>query len=41
MLLEDLRLIHEDKERMEQAIAERLLEKPKNVRWDPAIPCSC
>jgi len=32
MLLEDLRLIHEDNERLEQAIADRLLDEPKAIR---------
>ncbi|WPG98421.1 Hypothetical protein R9X50_00121100 [Acrodontium crateriforme] len=32
MLYEDLRLIHEDVERLEQAIAERTLEEPKHIR---------
>jgi splicing factor 3A subunit 3 len=31
MLLEDQRLLHEDLERLEDAIAERLLEGPKQV----------
>jgi splicing factor 3A subunit 3 len=31
MLLEDQRLLHEDLERLEDAIAERLLEEPKHV----------
>lgn len=31
MLYEDLRLIHEDVERLESAIAERYLENPKQV----------
>lgn len=32
MLLEDQRFLHEDLERLEQAIAERVGEDPKNVR---------
>lgn len=32
MLLEDQRLIHEDLERLEDAIADRLLEDPKHIR---------
>ncbi|KAF2467939.1 splicesome-associated protein [Lindgomyces ingoldianus] len=32
MLLEDQRLLHEDLERLEEAIAERLLEDPKHIR---------
>ncbi|GAM83906.1 hypothetical protein ANO11243_018960 [Dothideomycetidae sp. 11243] len=32
MVLEDLRLIHEDNERLEQAIAERYLDDPKLIR---------
>jgi hypothetical protein len=32
MLLEDQRDIHEDLERLEEAIAERLLDDPKHVR---------
>lgn len=31
MLYEDLRYIHEDVERLEQAIAERHLENPQSV----------
>lgn len=31
MLYEDLRSIHEDVERLEQAIADRVLEEPKHV----------
>lgn len=31
MLLEDQRLLHEDLERLEDAIADRLLEDPKHV----------
>lgn len=31
MLLEDQRFIHEDLERLEQAIADRVAEKPANV----------
>lgn len=31
MLLEDQRFIHEDLERLEQAIADRLVEEPRNV----------
>lgn len=31
MLYEDLRMIHEDVERLEQAIADRVLEDPKHV----------
>jgi len=33
MLLEDQRFIHEDLERLEQAIADRVAEKPRNVSW--------
>ncbi|KAK8245851.1 splicing factor 3a subunit 3 [Phyllosticta capitalensis] len=32
MILEEQRLLHEDIERLEQAIAERTLEQPKNIR---------
>ncbi|KAF2138375.1 uncharacterized protein K452DRAFT_277504 [Aplosporella prunicola CBS 121167] len=32
MILEDQRFLHEDLERLEQAIAERSLEDPKNIR---------
>lgn len=32
MILEEQRILHEDLERLEQAIADRLLEEPKNVR---------
>ena len=31
MLIEDQRFLHEDLERLEQAIAERVAEDPKNV----------
>ena len=31
MLLEDQRFIHEDLERLEQAIADRVAEEPRNV----------
>jgi len=31
MLIEDQRLIHEDLERLEQAVSDRILEEPKNV----------
>lgn len=31
MLHEDLRYVHEDVERLEQAIADRVLEEPKHV----------
>jgi hypothetical protein len=31
MLLEDQRLIHEDLERLEQGIADRVAEEPRNV----------
>ena len=31
MIYEDLRAIHEDVERLEQAVAERSLEEPKHV----------
>lgn len=38
MILEEQRLLHEDIERLEQAIAERTLEEPKNVSSsDPAV----
>ena len=32
MLYEDLRYAHEDIERLEQAIADRVLDEPKSVR---------
>ncbi|OCK79538.1 hypothetical protein K432DRAFT_405503 [Lepidopterella palustris CBS 459.81] len=32
MILEDQRLLHEDLERLEQAIADRVLEEPKHIR---------
>lgn len=32
MLLEDQRFIHEDLERLEQAIADRVADEPRNVR---------
>ena len=31
MIYEDLRAIHEDVERLEQAIADRILDDPKHV----------
>jgi len=31
MVLEDQRLLHEDLERLEQGIAERVAEEPRNV----------
>ena len=31
MILEDQRVLHEDLERLEQAIADRVLEEPKQV----------
>jgi splicing factor 3A subunit 3 len=31
MLYEDLRFIHEDLERLEQAVADRVAENPSNV----------
>lgn len=38
MLLEEQRLIHEDLERLEEAIAERLLEDPKHVSLSHPCP---
>ena len=35
MFHEDLRYIHEDVERLEQAIADRILEDPKQVSSEP------
>lgn len=32
MLLEDQRFIHEDLERLEQGISDRIVEEPRNVR---------
>lgn len=32
MLLEDQRFIHEDLERLEQGIADRVIDDPRNVR---------
>lgn len=32
MILEEQRFIHEDLERLEQAIADRVAEEPRNVR---------
>ncbi len=37
MLLEDQRYIHEDLERLEQGIADRMGEEPKHVRSPPPI----
>lgn len=37
MLLEDQRFIHEDLERLEQAIADRVAEEPRNVSIPPKI----
>ena len=31
-IIEDQRLLHEDLERLEQAISDRILEEPKNIR---------
>jgi hypothetical protein len=41
MLLEDQRFIHEDLERLEQAIADRVAEEPRNVSTALSIcrPC--
>jgi len=39
MILEEQRVLHEDLERLEQAIADRMLEEPKNVRTP--LPNSC
>lgn len=33
MLLEEQRFIHEDLERLEQAIADRVAEEPRNVSY--------
>ena len=33
MVLEEQRLLHEDLERLEQAVADRVLEEPKHVRF--------
>jgi len=38
MLLEDQRFIHEDLERLEQAIAERVAEEPRNVSLAHSAP---
>lgn len=38
MLLEDQRFVHEDLERLEQAISDRLAEDPKYVST-PDCPC--
>lgn len=38
MLLEDQRFIHEDLERLEQAIAERVAEEPRNVNLAHSVP---
>lgn len=41
MVLEDQRFIHEDLERLEQAIADRVAEDPRNVSdSNPSIPPS-
>jgi hypothetical protein len=42
MFLEEQRLIHEDLERLEEAIAEQLLEDPKHVgiNFDTSSPPS-
>jgi len=34
MLVEDLRSAHEDVERLEAAIAERVMDEPKHVSWN-------
>jgi hypothetical protein len=36
MLLEDQRFIHEDLERLEQGIADRVAEEPRNVSLPPS-----
>lgn len=36
MVLEDQRFIHEDLERLEQGIADRVVEEPRNVGISPA-----
>jgi hypothetical protein len=33
MILEEQRFIHEDLERLERAIADRVAEEPRNVRF--------
>jgi ubiquinone biosynthesis protein UbiJ len=38
MLLEDQRFIHEDLERLEQAVAERVAEEPRTVSLALHIP---
>ena len=37
MLLEDIRLIHEDLERLEQGISDRIAEDPKQVSLNPEL----
>lgn len=40
MLIEDQRLLHEDLERLEQAISDRILGDPKNVSGSLLPPLS-
>jgi hypothetical protein len=40
MVLEEQRFIHEDLERLEQAIADRVAEEPRNVRY-PSVLLHC
>lgn len=37
MVLEDQRFIHEDLERLEQGIADRVAEEPRNVGYLPRL----
>ena len=37
MILEDQRFIHEDLERLEQAIADRVVEEPRNVSYPDLV----
>jgi len=37
MLLEDQRFLHEDLERLEQGISDRILEDPRHVRQESCM----
>ena len=37
MVVEDQRVLHEDIERLESAVADRVMEEPKNVRFSSSF----
>ena len=41
MLIEDQRFLHEDLERLEQGIADRIAEYPRNVSLQSNAPLQC